>query len=51
MTNKRPKMNKNNEVIFNCSLVINGIGIVRAIYKEISELFTGRSVLNYSVIM
>ena len=43
-------MKKNNEVIFNCSLEINGIGNVRAIYKEIRELFTEKSVLNFSFI-
>ena len=35
---KRPKINKSNEGIFNNSLEINGIGTVRAIYKEIREL-------------
>ena len=46
----RPKMKKNNEVFFKSSLEINGIGNVRAIYKEIRELLTGKSVLNFSVI-
>ena len=41
-------MKKNNEGVFNCSLEINVIGSVRAIYKEIKELFTGKSVLNFS---
>ena len=43
-------MKKNNEGIFNFSLEIKGIGIVSAIYKEIRELFTGKSVLNFFVI-
>tara|TARA_A100001388_G_scaffold202068_1_gene153150 strand:- start:810 stop:944 length:135 start_codon:yes stop_codon:yes gene_type:complete len=42
-------MNKNKEGNFNFSIEINGIGIVRAIYNEIRELFTGKSVLNFSV--
>ena len=44
-------MKKNNEGILNCSLEMNGIGSVRAIYKEIRELFTGNFVLNFSVII
>ena len=43
-------MKKNNEGIFNCSLEINGIGTVRAMYKEIKELFTAKSILNFSFI-
>ena len=43
-------MKKNNEGVFNFSLAINGIGIVRAKYKEINELFTEKSVLNFSII-
>ena len=41
-------MKKINEGILNCSLEINGIGTVRAIYKEIRELFTEKRVLNFS---
>ena len=40
-------MNKNNEGIFNSSLEINVKGMVRAIYKDIRELFTKKSVLNF----
>jgi len=36
----RPKKNVNMEKIFNLSIEINGMGIVRAKYKEIKELFT-----------
>ena len=43
-------MKKNNESIFNCSLDIKGIGKVSATYKEIRELFTGTSVLNFLII-
>ena len=42
-------MKKNKEGIFNSKIEINGIGSVRAIYKDIRELFTGKSVLNFSV--
>ena len=41
-------MKKNNESIFKFSLEMNGMGTVRAIYKEIKELLTGNSVLNFS---
>ena len=50
LNTKLPKMKKNNEGIFNFSLEIKGIGTVRAIYKEIRELFTGNSVLNFLII-
>ena len=42
---------KKKEGIFNCSLEVNGIGTVRAIYKDIKELFTGKSVLNFFFMM
>ena len=41
----RPKKKKNNEVIFNCSLEIKGMGAVRAIYKEIGTPRTHRKFL------
>ena len=41
-------MKKDNEGIFNCALEISGMGAVRATYNEIRELFTGKSVLNFS---
>ena len=43
-------MKKNNEGIFNCYVEINAIGTVRATYREIRELLTGKSVLNLSFI-
>ena len=43
-------MKKNNEGIFNCSVEINAIGTVRATYREIRELLTGKRVLNLSFI-
>ena len=46
----KPKKKKNNEGIFKCSVEINAIGTVRAVYKEIRELLTGKSVLNLSFI-
>ena len=38
------------EGTLNLSIDINGIGIVRANYKEIKELFTKKRVLNFSII-
>ena len=46
----RPKKNVNMEKIFNLSIEINGMGIVRAKYKEIKEHFTKKRVLNFSII-
>ena len=37
-------------MILNLSTDMNGIGIVSANYKEISELFTKNRVLNFSII-
>ena len=42
--------NEIKEMIFNLSIEINGMGIVSAKYREINELFTKNSVLNFSVI-
>ena len=39
------------EKIFNLSIEIKGIGIVSAKYKEIKELFTKKSVLNFSTLL
>jgi len=38
------------EGIFNLSMAINGMGIVRAKYREINELLTKNRVLNFSII-
>ena len=46
----RPNTNVIIEGIFNCSIEINGMGIVSAKYKVINELFTERSVLNFQLI-
>jgi hypothetical protein len=46
----RPKINVIVEGIFKLSVEMRGIGIVSAKYKEINELFTGRRVLNFSII-
>ena len=43
-------MKKNNEGTFSCSVEMNAIGTVRAIYREIRELLTEKSVLNLSFI-
>ena len=43
-------MKKNNAGNLNSSFETKGIGIVRATYNEISELFTGKSVLNFCII-
>ena len=50
MIKYRPKTNTKIEKIFNLSIEITGIGIVRAKYKEIKELFTKKRVLNFSII-
>ena len=47
----KPMMNKIVERILNFSIDINGIGIVSAKYKEINELLTEKSVLNFSIIL
>ena len=47
---KSPKTNVNIEGILNLSSDIKGIGIVSAKYKEIKELFTKKSVLNFYII-
>jgi hypothetical protein len=38
------------EKVFNSSIEIKEIGIVRARYREIKELFTKKRVLNFSII-
>ena len=50
MIKNKPKINATIEGILNFSLEINGIGIVRAKYSDIRELFTGKRVLNFSII-
>jgi len=45
-----PKTNVKIEKIFKFSLEINGMGIVRAKYKEIKELLTKKRGLNFSII-
>ena len=51
MIKNRPIRNIIIENILNCSIEIKGIGIVRAKYKEIKELFTEKSVLNFWIII
>ena len=51
MIKNRPIRNIITENILNCSIEIKGIGIVRAKYKEIKELFTEKSVLNFWIII
>ena len=50
MIKKSPNINDIEEYTFKLSIEIYGIGIVRAKYRQINELFTKKRVLNFSII-